>query len=621
MRVRTWALGARGLLVLSVVSAGALLACGNEVETQTTTPNGGHGGTGTGTGQQGGEGPGGYTATSSRMDLLLVVDNSRGMSDKQEILGAAIPDLVSRIANPACVDALGLPIGAQPASPTDPCPQGSSREFSPVTDLHIGVISSSIGDHGGDVCPEDSPGSFNNDYARLLSRDASGGTVATYQSLGFLAWDPNQTLVPPGEGSVAALVSSLASMVGGTGSTGCGFEATLESWYRFLIDPNPWESIEEVEGHAVMVGTDTIVLAQRQAFLRPDSLLVILTLTDENDCSIRDGSQYYFAAKGTSTSGAYHLPKAQSTCATDPASDCCRSCGQPAGEGCPPKGAECDGTHDALSDPINLRCFDEKRRFGIDFLQPMDRYVTGLSSATVADRDGNLVPNPIFSDLDTGDGISAVRDPGLVLLVQIVGVPWQLVARRTAAGQPDLATGLDASGRPAGGFMSNAELGAAGLWSAIVGDSASYVPASDAHMVESIDPRTGLPGPTAGYLADPWVGHEKSHPQRDDLQFACIFPLPAPRDCSVEPVPPACDCLEANNDSPLCEAPTGANGTTQYFAKAYPGLRQLELARQLGDQAVVGSICPSQLADTGSADYAYRPVVVTVMDAAKHKLR
>ena len=34
-----------------------------------------------------------------------------------------------------------------------------------------------------------------------------------------------------------------------------------------------------------------------------------------------------FAAKSTNASGVYHLPRAQVTCATDPASDCCRSCG------------------------------------------------------------------------------------------------------------------------------------------------------------------------------------------------------------------------------------------------------------------------------------------------------
>ena len=37
------------------------------------------------------------------------------------------------------------------------------------------------------------------------------------------------------------------------------------------------------------------------------------------------------------------------------------------------------------------RCWQQKRRFGIDFLYPVDRYVDALTKTTVADREGNLV--------------------------------------------------------------------------------------------------------------------------------------------------------------------------------------------------------------------------------------
>jgi len=49
--------------------------------------------------------------------------------------------------------------------------------------------------------------------------------------------------------------------------------------------------------------------------------------------------------------------------------------------------------------------------------------------------------------------------------------------------------------------------------------------------------------------------------------------------------------VETENDTntglvPACELESGGSD-----ARAFPGIRQLELARRLGDQAVVGSIC------------------------------
>lgn len=62
----------------------------------------------------------------------------------------------------------------------------------------------------------------------------------------------------------------------------------------------------------------------------------------------------------------------------------------------------------------------------------------------------------------------------------------------------------------------------------------------------------------------------------DDLQYACILPLPVPRDCNQFDPNTCCDCRGAP-DTPLCEQVPGesAPGTTQYWAKAYAGLRQL----------------------------------------------
>ncbi len=154
---------------------------------------------------------------------------------------------------------------AQPAKPADACPTGLVRAFAPMTDMHIGVISSSLGGHGSDSCPDvetsakecvPSPHLTNNDKGHLLSRlDHCGGQSApTYAGKGFLAWDPGQVLMPPGEATldsgIKGLVPALRDMVIGVGQIGCGYESQLESIYRFLADPEPHESITVQNGVA-----------------------------------------------------------------------------------------------------------------------------------------------------------------------------------------------------------------------------------------------------------------------------------------------------------------------------------------------------------------------------------
>jgi hypothetical protein len=224
------------------------------------------------------------------------------------------------------------------------------------------------------------------------------------------------------------------------------------------------------------------------------------------------------------------------------------------------------------------------------------------------------VANPIFS---------GGRDSSMVYVAGIVGVPWQDITRRDAAGQPDIAAGLDAADTPKGGFMSPEELAANGVWDVILGQPETYVEPIDPLMVESIDPRSGVnpitgvatAPPGAGYLANPVNGHERDIAQRDNLQYACIFPLPQARDCA-ENSAASCDCADPDNQSPLCQAPNGTYGTTQYFAKAYPGRRQLALLKALGDRGVVGSICPIQLEDNAEPGFAFKPTFVTLVDAA-----
>jgi hypothetical protein len=110
-------------------------------------------------------------------------------------------------------------------------------------------------------------------------------------------------------------------------------------------------------------------------------------------------------------------------------------------------------------------------------------------------------------------------------------------------------------------------------------------------------------------------------PANDDLQYACIFPMEQPLDCtSVE-----CDCSldDVVRNKPLCHPPGGGPaGTTQYFAKAYPGLRQLEVLREFGENSIAASICP-KLTQTGrelEPSFGYNPAMEAIIEVLKYKL-
>lgn len=583
-----------------------------------------------------------------KMDILLAIDNSRSMADKQSILALAITDLVKSVMNPKCLDNNGAAVANQPANPFDACPAGSDREFAPIVDIHIGVISSSIGGHGADSCPDvdsmskecaPAANTTNNDRGHLLARTEQCGTTQapTYQGKKFLAWDPLQLNNPPGEntldnGNGGGIVPTLRDMVLGVGQIGCGYESQLESIYRFLVDPEPYEKIVVEDFKATPMGVDLELLEQRKAFLRPDSILSIVMLTDENDCSIKEFGQFYYVGQLRNGATPVRLPRARQECAADPNDPCCKSCGQSAGA-CPndptcmdPNGGSGPALLSDLEDNINLRCWDQKRRFGIDFLYPTDRYVQAFSNATIADRQGNLVANPIFSDLDPQDDNSNIRDDGMVFVSGIVGVPWQDIARD----KTDLKKGFKNAVELAG-VSDPINPNSPSTWDMILGDPAKNIKPLDPHMIETYKKRSGTNPITGDALVDSSTplgnvinGHEWTIPN-DDLQYACIFPLlPGnERDCTDTNLP-ACDCTLSTNDNPLCAAnPNDANmPTLQVRAKAYPSIRPLQVLRDLGSQGVVSSVCAAQVTDSSemASDFGYRAAMGALRDRFKPAL-
>src|SRR5450755_349598 len=103
--------------------------------------SGGSSGTG-GSAGSGGGGPG-PLQTAAKVDLLFDIDNSASMGDKQAYLAKAVPELVTRLVRPNCFDDVTSKLVGP--STLGACPTGSTIEFAPVHDMHLGVISSSLG--------------------------------------------------------------------------------------------------------------------------------------------------------------------------------------------------------------------------------------------------------------------------------------------------------------------------------------------------------------------------------------------------------------------------------------------------------------------------------------------
>jgi hypothetical protein len=618
-----------------------------------------------------------------KVDLLFMIDNSASMGDKQAYLEAAIPDLVKRFVDPNCIDTTtGDVAGPSTLNPdgTASCNayQGSILEFPPVADMHIGLISSSLGPRLGDKQPADGSGgecsptstitingtTLNNHYddqAHLLTRSSDPtlpiSAPPTELPLadaapGFLTWFPPSNTGSPGSGPTvtteAELQTDFADLVAGIHEYGCGIESQLESWYRFLIQPDPYASLDLNNGKAVWVGVDTTILKQRHDFLRSDSLVAVIDLTDENDSEIDvrsiGGQGYLFM------STKFYPPHGTAACATNPNDPACTTQGK--GD-LSPYSSPLDWGYD-----LNLRHVHMKQKYGLDPQFPIGRYQNGLLSTKVPDRNGEYPPNatsyvgmnnctnPLFAaSLPDGSSTDATtlcnlppgpRTAGLVYFLHIGGVPWQLL-HYSPPTTPGAVNANDLTEDD---------------WVRILGkDPLNYdYSGIDPHMVESYQPRGNTPGytllsgetnpaPANGPNSDPWNGREWTTnvgPHLDlnvDRQYACIFKLNTPRDCSKTGTPPvytvpangfACDCsstgLSPDQLSPVCDP---GNPTSQIYAKAYPTIRELTLAKLLGPQGLVASICPSDVADNATATdplYGYRPAVSHLIDRVRPTL-
>lgn len=563
-----------------------------------------------------------------KMDLLFMIDNSASMADKQALLAKAVPDLLRRFLHPDCVNKNRERVGVSNAGK---CPDGARPEFDPISDIHIGVVSSSLGAQGGEMCrspqedKEQAGYTHNNDGGRLVNRRVDGSPVGEADPLGFLAWFPeserNQGKARPHKAIADPRVfeSSFADLVSGVAEKGCGYEAQLESVFRFLIAPDPYGRVDTSGGRAKFVGIDARILEQRKAFLRPDSLVAIVLLTDEDDSNVDVASVGGTGFRFLDKKGLFS-PTVE--CEVDPFDAKCTSCGLLAQEERP---GRCQGGSGVLADERpNVRFHRMKRRFGVDPQYPIARYVKALTTPLVPKREQEhdrgafaytgheraTCRNPLFAanlPHKEGDELcdpkvlgEGPRTPDLVYFAVIGGVPNDLLLKNAAA--PD--QGMKPS-------LSEED------WTKILGKDPlrDDFSGADPRMVPSVTPRAGRPGPERPNY-DAKDGHRDWNTGGTDLQYACTFALANEVSCTSGE---NCDC-RANSESPLCKE---SDKQVQVRGKAYPTLRPLSVVRALGDQGIAASLCPLDGRSDAPEDalFGYRPAVAQIAERLAARLR
>lgn len=185
---------------------------------------------------------------NDKVDLLFVIDNSRTMAEEQRLLSAEMPRLIASLAG-----------GESPGA-----------GFVPPRELRVGVVTTDMGTGGFVVATCTEP--YFGDDGELRRR---GGGMFAIQSGAppFLNLRRGDTSLPDG---VSELVQA--------GTDGCGFRQPLEAVLKALTPSGA--------GPLFISGTTGHGDGTNEGFLREDSVLAVVVLSNQDDCSAADADLY-----------------------------------------------------------------------------------------------------------------------------------------------------------------------------------------------------------------------------------------------------------------------------------------------------------------------------------------
>jgi len=246
----------------------------------------------------------------AQVDFLVVMDTSPSMIAEQAALASQLGPVV-RALQTGDIDGDGVP------------------EADPIADLHVGVVTPDLGTGPYPVasCTERGEDGILRDHSGVM--DCAG-----------LSIDPRYLAFTPDTDEPTAFADDWSCLVR-AGVGGCGFEQPLDASLQALTPAgSPLRFFDAALGQAD---------GPNLGFLRPDSLLVVLVVTDEDDCSAEDRALFELSG-------------------------------------------------DVYPGPLGLRCSDHP-----EALHPITRYVSGLLAlrdadqiifAVVAGLPLGLVPDP-----------------------------------------------------------------------------------------------------------------------------------------------------------------------------------------------------------------------------------
>jgi hypothetical protein len=199
------------------------------------------------------------------LDLLFMVDNSGSMKEEQEALRREFPKMIQVL--------------------TSGDRNGDGQEdFPPIAELHLGVVSSDLGLVGITAIAKCEGLGDDGVLQNMPPADATDCKAEYPRFLTFEAGvhDPEE---------VAGDFACIASL----GTAGCGFEQQLETTLK-AVWPSSDDRITFI-GDAQGLGTKGHGDTENAGFLRPSSgadtsLLAVVLVTDEDDCSSSDLSHF-----------------------------------------------------------------------------------------------------------------------------------------------------------------------------------------------------------------------------------------------------------------------------------------------------------------------------------------
>jgi hypothetical protein len=221
------------------------------------------------------------------VDILFVVDNSGSMRQEQAALRDQFPKLINT-----------LTMGEK----------SDGTRFPPVRDMHLGVVSTDMGLAG---VPNNYPSCNTQRHVNggddgVLLHPGNTGPGCQMEYPPFLSYE--QGAIDPEQ--LATDFGCIANL----GTTGCGFEQQLESglkalWPKhytdakgntFEPDDNPILFLSTSDEGRFGHGDQPLNQGGNQGFLRNDaaigaSLVAIILVSDEEDCSSQDTSHFTYS--------------------------------------------------------------------------------------------------------------------------------------------------------------------------------------------------------------------------------------------------------------------------------------------------------------------------------------